>query len=71
MENNNAILNEKINDLVDKKEDTDLMTEDDCPSIFDLFEKRMNDLELRLARSEAKNKKMTTVINRLAKASQN
>ena len=46
------------------------LTDDDSPSIFDLFEKRMNDLELRLAKSEAKNKKMTTIINRLAKTAQ-
>ena len=70
----NKILEERVIQLEREREKpstNDLgLTDDDGPSIFDLFEKRMNDLELRLAKSEAKNKKMTTVINRLTKTAQ-
>jgi hypothetical protein len=70
----NKILEERVIQLEREREKpstNDLgLTDDDGPSIFDLFEKRMNDLELRLAKSEAKNKKITIVINRLTKTAQ-
>ena len=66
LEKNNLLLNEKINDLLDKK--SDLMTEDDeGESMFDIMNKRMIELENRLIKTETKNKKLTSVINKLIK----
>jgi len=66
LEKNNLLLNEKINDLVDKK--SDLMTEDDeGESMFDIMNKRLIELENRLIKTESKNKKLTSVINKMIK----
>ena len=50
-----------------KKEDTDLMTEDDGETMFDIMNKRMIELENRLIKTENKNKKLTSVINKIIK----
>jgi hypothetical protein len=53
--------------LVDKKEDTELMTEDDGDTMFDIMNKRLIELENRLIKTENKNKKLTSVINKMIK----
>ena len=57
----------KVKELNDKKDDTDLMTEDDGETMFDIMNKRMIELENRLIKTETKNKKLTSVINKMIK----
>ena len=59
-------LKNKVADLVDKK--LDIMTEDDeGETMFDIMNKRMIELENRLLKTETKNKKLTSVINKMIK----
>ena len=60
-------LENKVKELVDKKEDTDLMTEDDGDTMFDIMNKRMIELENRLIKTENKNKKLTSAFNKMIK----
>ena len=46
------------------------MTEDDGDTMFDIMNKRMIELENRLIKTENKNKKLTSVINKMIKDKQ-
>ena len=60
-------LNEKLNNLENQKQD-DLLTEDDeNNSVMDLMNQRFLELEARLLKTENKNKKLTSALNKILK----
>jgi hypothetical protein len=60
-------LENKVKELNDKKEDTELMTEDDGDTMFDIMNKRLIELENRLIKTEKKNAKLVSTINKMLK----